>query len=140
MIPRVNCLALVALTLSAACSSSTAPTTSIRGSYVLSTVNGSALPATKNVNGFMMTFSSGTMTVTDSAFQWRVCIPSPSALSACGNGFDQLWAEGTWKATSASSVTFVGNTESPTAVSVSGSQLTFSYGSNGVLTFTFTKQ
>ena len=67
-------------------------------SYVLTTVNGQALPVTVSTEGFPQTFSKGTLTVTDTSYQLFACFESANTTSVCGTGFDALTSIGSWTA------------------------------------------
>lgn len=132
-------VAVLLLMLAAACSSSTEPSASVTGSYTLSTVDGAALPATVNVNGFNLTFTSGTLTLGSGTYTWFTCELSPGAGSACGAGYDRLTETGTWSM-AGGSPRFVGQAGDTTQTSAMGNTITFRYGLNGASTFVFTKQ
>jgi len=118
----------------AACGGATAgpSTPDIFGAYSLSAVNGAALPATAKVNGANQTFTSGSLTLTDTSYDFAVCVQSPGTTSACGSGFDALIEAGTWYATGQTLI-FNHSLDSGKETTTFGDgRLTVPYGTTGV--------
>ena len=143
-------LILVAIFL-AGCAKSDAtapsqPATPVAGNYVLTYVDGSPLPATVSVNGTSFTYTSGTLAVASSTFQFTVCSQNAGAQSACGSGFQSTVGSGQWSEPSSGDILFVeANSSSSVAATYNAGALTLPFGSGALpqgaaVNFTFTKQ
>ena len=77
-----------AAVLAAACGSdSTAPRSTLSGTYKLFAVDRIALPATVTIDGTLRSVTSGILTVNDSAYHYSVCVTATGATNAiCGSG------------------------------------------------------
>jgi hypothetical protein len=138
---KTKLTALFVLAVIAACGiSADAPETpDIFGTYSLSAVNGAALPATVKVNNVDQTFTSGSLSLTDSSYQFAVCVQSAGTTSACGPGYNAFRESGTWYATGMHLV-FMHDTDGGTETATIGNeQLTVPYGTTGVQ-FSFLKE
>lgn len=138
--PKTKLTALFVLAVVTACGiSADAPETpDIFGTYSLATVNGAALPATVKVDNVDQTFTSGSLTVADSSYQFAVCVQSAGTTSACGTGYDAFLESGTWYATGMHLV-FMHDKDGGTETATIGNErLTVPFGTTGVQ-FSFVK-
>lgn len=134
---------LITAAVFAACgSAATAPATdaSLVGNYQLTTINGQSLPATLNDNGTIFTFTSGTLAMADTSYQFTVCLLSPGTLSLCGQGTQFLRGEGQWFLDRGTLVLLDNESSGPIDATASGNVVTIPYGSGTVLSLAFTKQ
>lgn len=120
------------------CSGSTEPGGAIRGSYSLSAVNGQSLPATITTAPWTYTYSSGVLVVSDTSYDWHVCIQDASSQSLCGNGYQVQAGGGTWKVVSGGYL-FTERINVPAqTVQLNGNSLVL-HSLNGSVAYTFTK-
>lgn len=138
-------IAIVTLGALAACSDSTSPTAMLRGTYALTAVNATPVPATLQQSGFTYTYTSGTLTVGDTSYTYSLIEkmpPGSGIISSCGTDCQVLTSAGSVRAQSDGAFTFTDyEVQKANSVTLNGSTLTMQQpaGTAG-LTFTFARR